>query len=57
MKKTPTIRSLVTVLSGLLLLSACTESLPPYHQRVNPFIGTGGHGHTYPGATFSEWSS
>ena len=22
-----------------------------YHQYVNPFIGTGGHGHTYPGAT------
>lgn len=21
------------------------------HQYVNPFIGTGGHGHTYPGAT------
>ena len=22
-----------------------------YHSYVNPFIGTGGHGHTYPGAT------
>lgn len=22
-----------------------------YHQYVNPFIGTAGHGHTYPGAT------
>ncbi|MGC4040763.1 MAG: GH92 family glycosyl hydrolase [Flavobacterium sp.] len=22
-----------------------------YHQYVNPMIGTGGHGHTYPGAT------
>ena len=22
-----------------------------YHQLVNPMIGTGGHGHTYPGAT------
>src|SRR3954466_5585311 len=22
-----------------------------YAQYVNPFIGTGGHGHTYPGAT------
>ena len=21
-------------------------------QYVNPFIGTGGHGHTYPGASF-----
>ena len=23
----------------------------PYHQRVDTYIGTGGHGHTYPGAT------
>jgi len=23
----------------------------PLHQEVNPFVGTGGHGHTYPGAT------
>lgn len=23
-----------------------------YSQYVNPFIGTGGHGHTFPGATF-----
>ena len=23
----------------------------PLHQEVDPFIGTGGHGHTYPGAT------
>ncbi|MEX1003195.1 MAG: GH92 family glycosyl hydrolase [Crocinitomicaceae bacterium] len=23
----------------------------PYHQYVNPFIGTGGHGHTYPGVS------
>ncbi len=23
----------------------------PRHQLVNPFIGTGGHGHTFPGAT------
>lgn len=22
-----------------------------YTQYVNPFIGTGGHGHTFPGAT------
>ena len=22
-----------------------------YSQYVNPFIGTGGHGHTFPGAT------
>ncbi|MBP5516871.1 MAG: GH92 family glycosyl hydrolase [Bacteroidales bacterium] len=31
----------------ILLLSACQRSLTSY---VNPFIGTGGHGHTFPGA-------
>ena len=30
-----------------LLLSACNSSLTSY---VNPFVGTDGHGHTYPGA-------
>jgi len=34
----------------LLLLSAVTFS-QNYQQYVNPMIGTGGHGHTYPGAT------
>jgi predicted alpha-1,2-mannosidase len=41
----------------ILLLTACQKQtekkfikLTPY-QLVNPFIGTGGHGHTYPGAT------
>ena len=27
------------------------EFIQDYSQFVNPFIGTGGHGHTYPGAT------
>ncbi|MGB0932189.1 MAG: GH92 family glycosyl hydrolase, partial [Chitinophagales bacterium] len=27
------------------------ENLQDYLKYVNPFIGTGGHGHTYPGAT------
>ncbi|MFN0032195.1 MAG: hypothetical protein ACKVOR_08565, partial [Flavobacteriales bacterium] len=33
-------------------ISASTgfEVIKPYNY-VNPFIGTGGHGHTYPGAT------
>ena len=26
------------------------QSKKDYTQLVNPFIGTGGHGHTYPGA-------
>jgi predicted alpha-1,2-mannosidase len=34
----------------LLALSAVASS-QNYHQYVNPFIGTGGHGHTFPGAT------
>lgn len=35
-----------------IILSACQSSSKktPY-ELVNPFIGTGGHGHTYPGAT------
>lgn len=31
-----------------LVLYACS---PSYSSYVNPMIGTGGHGHTYPGAT------
>ena len=31
-----------------LVLYACS---PSYTSYVNPMIGTGGHGHTYPGAT------
>ncbi len=41
------------LLNGLLLLGliySCTSTVPDYAQYVNPFIGTGGHGHTYPGA-------
>lgn len=34
------------------LLVSCSEKPPlGLHDEVNPFIGTGGHGHTYPGAT------
>ena len=32
------------------LLSGCTEKEKDFTKYVNPFIGTGGHGHTYPGA-------
>ncbi|MGV3658027.1 MAG: GH92 family glycosyl hydrolase [Chitinophagaceae bacterium] len=36
----------------LLLLLACgAVAQKDYTSLVNPFIGTGGHGHTYPGAT------
>ncbi|MDR1919401.1 MAG: GH92 family glycosyl hydrolase [Tannerellaceae bacterium] len=34
----------------LLLFSACTPNEKAAINYVNPFIGTGGHGHTYPGA-------
>lgn len=33
----------------ILFLSACSEEKNPV-QLVDPFIGTGAHGHTYPGA-------
>ena len=36
----------------LLLFSLASYSQTnDYSSYVNPFIGTGGHGHTYPGAT------
>lgn len=37
----------------LLLLFACkgVTAQNGYTNSVNPFVGTGGHGHTYPGAT------
>ena len=38
------------LLSAFLLFSVGVFS-QNYTQHVNPFIGTGGHGHTYPGAT------
>lgn len=34
-----------------VLFIGCTAITPPLHRLVNPFVGTGGHGHTYPGAT------
>jgi putative alpha-1,2-mannosidase len=37
------------------VIAACSsekkEKESNYTQYVNPFIGTGGHGHTFPGAT------
>ena len=35
----------------LLLITVSLFGQKNYHQYVNPMIGTGGHGHTYPGAT------
>lgn len=36
------------VLIMILMTSSCTEQMSPV-AYVDPFIGTGGHGHTYPG--------
>ena len=39
------------LLSCWLLGNSILYAQPTYTQYVNPFIGTGGHGHTFPGAT------
>ena len=44
-------KSLKLTLSVLLLFTITTQAQKPFYSKVNPFIGTGGHGHTYPGAT------
>lgn len=43
---------LLGCLGGLLTVSACTSTpeTTDYSSFVNPLIGTGGHGHTFPGA-------
>src|SRR5918993_3349948 len=35
----------------LFFIQFNTKAQKDYTKLVNPFIGTGGHGHTYPGAT------
>lgn len=44
---------LLGCLGGCLMFSSCSlnKSINDYSSYVNPFIGTGGHGHTFPGAT------
>ncbi|HRZ42056.1 MAG TPA: GH92 family glycosyl hydrolase [Bacteroidales bacterium] len=41
---------LVSALISLALLTGCKKDTPSFTSQVNPFIGTGGHGHTFPGA-------
>lgn len=41
----------ILTLFVLLLLAGSSYSQVNYSALVNPFIGTGGHGHTFPGAT------
>ncbi len=43
-------QNLFLLLLPLVILSCSSEKMD-YTSLVNPFIGTGGHGHTYPGAT------
>lgn len=45
-------RNMLVTLGCALALCACvtTENNDDYTAYVNPFIGTGGHGHTFPGA-------
>ena len=40
-----------TFLFCLMLSSASAGTAQTYSKWVDPFLGTGGHGHTYPGAT------
>lgn len=43
---------LAAIAAGTLVgCNAPETTSQPLHERVNPFVGTGGHGHTYPGAT------
>jgi len=41
---------LVCILTGMSVFCAA-QGAYPLSEKVNPFIGTGGHGHTFPGAT------
>src|SRR5436190_13146923 len=44
-------RLLSTFFLVLLLFSLAGAQTRDFTKWVNPFIGTGGHGHTFPGAT------
>jgi len=41
----------ITLCCLILCSSIVNAQTPDFSSRVNPFIGTGGHGHTYPGAS------
>lgn len=42
--------SLLFIIAFTTVLSASAQKKKDYTQFVDPFIGTGGHGHTFPGA-------
>jgi predicted alpha-1,2-mannosidase len=48
-RKFPT--AIVFCLVGFLFITNAEAQTKDYTRYVNPFIGTGGHGHTFPGAT------
>ena len=41
---------LIPILTAATISPSSAQHKKDYTQLVNPFIGTGGHGHTYPGA-------
>ena len=43
-------KALKFAIPALMLLVACTSQESDYAKYVNPLVGTGGHGHVYPGA-------
>ncbi|WP_409151426.1 GH92 family glycosyl hydrolase [Sphingobacterium sp. BS-2] len=43
--------AIIFAAAGLAMISSNQASAQQYTKYVDPFIGTGGHGHTYPGAT------
>ena len=51
--------SVIPVVVFLLGITSCSiqnKDISDYTQYVNPFIGTGDHGHTFPGAIVpSSW--
>src|ERR1700751_5504664 len=51
MRNSKTIMRMPGVVCLLLLMTAPLLSQQDLTRYVDPFIGTGGHGHTYPGAT------
>lgn len=50
LRKTTICRQFLTLLGLLYITTASAQKKKDYTPLVDPFIGTGGHGHTYPGA-------
>ena len=49
--KNAVIVAIVGICGGVACFSSCTgsQAVKDYTAYVNPFVGTGGHGHTFPG--------